>query len=382
MTGRPRVVVLRGHSANPWDLRPWEDLAGAWDVEVLVTGSNLYDLGGLAVTRTPVRALRDALPAGRLGDLAVLVPGDRYLDLSRHLRGAAIVHSAELGPWFSGQPARLRRALGFRLAVTVWETIPFRTTYRTRRSNRHRARTLAATDLFLPTTERARECLLLEGVAPPRMRVNAPGIDTGRFGAVAGSPPAQHVVLSPGRLVWEKGHADVLRALAALHRGVVTLPDGSVARPRGLIVGAGPEEGRLRRYAADLGLADVVEFRGGIPYDAMPATHAAASCMVLGSLPIPFWEEQFGMVLAEAMAAGTPIVAAASGAIPEVVGRGPGVALVRPGDWMGIARALAEGPLSRPPGTRVAHDEERLRRYSAAAAAERLDAIYSELLAR
>lgn len=382
MTGRPRVVVLRGHAANPWDLRPWEDLTSAWDVEVLVTGSNLHDLGDLGITRTPVRAVRDALPAGRFGDLAVRLPGDRYLDLARHLRGAAIVHSAELGPWFSGQPARLRRSLGFRLAVTVWETIPFRTTYRTRRSNRHRARTLATADLFLPTTERARESLLLEGVAPPRMRIHPPGIDVDRFGADDAAAPAEHVVLSPGRLVWEKGHGDVLRAIAALHRGVVTLADGSVARPRGLIVGAGPEEGRLRRYAADLGLADAVDFRGGIPYDEMSATHASASCMVLASLPIPFWEEQFGMVLAEAMAAGTPIVAAASGAIPEVVGSGSGVALVRPGDWMGIARALAAGPLARPPGARVAHDPERLRRYSSAAAAERLDQIYTELLAR
>lgn len=379
---RPRVVVLRGHSANPWDLRPWEDLTGAYDVEVLVTGSNPYDVGGLSIGRTPIRAMRDVLPAGRFGDLAVCLPGDRYLGLADHLRGAAIVHSAEIGPWFSGQPARLRRALGFRLALTVWETLPFRTTYRTRRSNRYRARALAATDVFLPTTERARECLLLEGVAPERMRVHPPGIDIERFGAAAPGTPAEHVVLSPGRLVWEKGHQDVLRALAALHRGVVTLPGGAIARPHGLIVGAGPEEARLRAYAADLGLADVVAFRSGVPYDEMPATHAGASCMVLGSLPIPFWEEQFGMVFAEAMAAGTPIVAAASGAIPEVVGDGPGVDLVRPGDWMGIARALAAGPLSRPPGTRVAHDPERLRLYSATAAAERLDEIYTDLLAR
>ena len=48
----------------------------------------------------------------------------------------------------------------------------------------------------------------------------------------------------------------------------------------------------------------------------------------------------------------------------------------------GIAEALASGPLARPPGQRVRYEEERVERYSTAAAAERLDAVYRELLGR
>ncbi|HOU94397.1 MAG TPA: glycosyltransferase, partial [Polyangiaceae bacterium] len=73
---------------------------------------------------------------------------------------------------------------------------------------------------------------------------------------------------------------------------------------RVLIVGVGPEEERLRALAADLGVADAVEFRGWVPYDELPAVYAQASCLVLASLAVEFWEEQFGMVLAEAMAVG------------------------------------------------------------------------------
>jgi glycosyltransferase involved in cell wall biosynthesis len=110
----------------------------------------------------------------------------------------------------------------------------------------------------------------------------------------------------------------------------------------------------------------------------MPAVYARASCLVLASLPVWFWEEQFGMVLAEALCAGLPIVASASGAIPEVLrGQAP---LFAPGDWPGLARALAEGPLAHPPGTRAGYDEQVVAEYSGEAAAERLADAYAELL--
>ena len=221
--------------------------------------------------------------------------------------------------------------------------------------------------LFLATTERARRALLLEGAAAERIVVAPPGIDTARFASGRAAADGTHLVVSPGRLVWEKGHYDVIRALASLG-----------GEHRLLLVGAGRERDRLLAYADDLGLGGRVEIRA-VPYEEMPDVYASASAVVLASLALPIWEEQFGMVLAEAIAAGTPIVAAGSGAIPEVLA-GSGAAIVEPGDWIGIARALAEGPLARPPAERVAYAPELVRRYSLEAAAERLDAAYARAL--
>ena len=140
----------------------------------------------------------------------------------------------------------------------------------------------------------------------------------------------------------------------------------------------------------ELGIGDAVEFRC-VPYDEMPAVFASASAWcwrawrqrsggyVLGDIPRFFWEEQFGLVLAEAMAAGLPIVASQSGAIPEVCGEAASYFL--PGrlarGWHG---SLAEGPLSRPPGERADIPSELVQRYSTQAAAERLAAVYDRLL--
>jgi glycosyltransferase involved in cell wall biosynthesis len=157
-------------------------------------------------------------------------------------------------------------------------------------------------------------------------------------------------------------------------------------------VGSGPEEHRLRDYARELGIADAVEFRGFIPYDEMPGVYANAACVVLASLPIWSWEEQFGMVLAEAMAAGTPILASTSGAIPEVVAGN--AALFSPGDWVGLAGRLAAVLERQPPESATAGhssasapDQGRSTAvaptsdYSTEAAAKRLLAAYENLLA-
>jgi glycosyltransferase involved in cell wall biosynthesis len=385
---RPRVVLLRGHDANPWDLGVWDRLRGRYDVAALVTGRNRYDVSSLELERRPARALRDLLPGGAAGELLAGVVGDRYLGLEERLRGAAIVHSAELGSWFSPWAARLKEKLGYRLVLTAWETIPLLEAYRPRRVHRRRAEVLRATDLYVAPTERSRDALLLEGVVPDRIVVSPPGIDTSRFAGAEAGEVTEHVIVSPGRLVWEKGHQDVLRALALLDRGIVASPTGGP--PRLLIVGGGPDEARLRAHGHELGVGRLVEIRQ-VAYDEMPGVFARASCMVLASIPRAFsgpgladaprnyWEEQFGMVLAEAMAARLPILASASGAIPEVTRRA--VPLFPPGDWQELARLLAAGPLARPPGERRDYDPGLVSSYSVEAAAERIAAAYERVLA-
>lgn len=378
----PSVLIVRGQLVTPWELRPWAELPESFDVSYLVTPSNNFDVSGLPLKPEPVRSLRDKFPRGRLGATAAGVIGERYLDEEADpvYARAEIVHAEELSFWFAADAARRKQKHDYKLVQTVWETLPFGREYRNRHARKYREEVLEATDLFLPVTERARQSLLLEGVDDSKIIVCPPGIDSSRFSVRAEQAPVQHTILSPGRLVWEKGHQDVMRALALLAR--------QGTRPRLRIVGTGPEEGRLLAHAKELGIDKQVEI-GSVSYEEMPAVFASASCMVLGSLPLAsgqmhpfdlphmFWEEQFGMVLAESMAAGLDILAADSGAISEVLdGNGT---LFSPGDWPQIAKLLKDGPLSRPAGQRVEYPAQIVEHYSTTAMAGRLASVYDSL---
>jgi glycosyltransferase involved in cell wall biosynthesis len=134
-------------------------------------------------------------------------------------------------------------------------------------------------------------------------------LDAARRGAVRErygmQPPTFGYV---GRLVKEKGVDVFLDALAA------------VPGAHGLIVGEGPERAGLAERAARLGIADRVRFASAVSPEEALSVIGALDALVLPSRTMPNWSEQFGRVLVEAMAAGTPLVASASGAIPETVG--------------------------------------------------------------
>jgi phosphatidylinositol alpha-1,6-mannosyltransferase len=132
-----------------------------------------------------------------------------------------------------------------------------------------------------------------------------------------------------------------------------------------LVGGKGSALDSLRELSKELGVADSVRFAGYVPDADLPAHYAAADVFVFHST-----YETFGVVLAEAMAAGKPIVSVNSTAIPEVVADGRTGLLVPPLDPDALAEKISH--LLESPGER-----ERLGRNARAWAEENLqwDAI-------
>jgi glycosyltransferase involved in cell wall biosynthesis len=185
-----------------------------------------------------------------------------------------------------------------------------------------------------------REELIRKGVAPARIAVVHNAIDpdwgaayrnpqaTAAFRAKLGIAANAQVILLVGRFSREKDHLTLLAAVAKLRDG------GSIA-PHLVLVGDGPERGRIENAIGELGLQGAVTLTGQVP-TAEPY-YGIADVAVLSSL-----SEGSPNALLEAMAVGVPVIATRVGGIPEIAADGESALLIAPRDREGMSRALAK----------------------------------------
>jgi glycosyltransferase involved in cell wall biosynthesis len=206
--------------------------------------------------------------------------------------------------------------------------------------------------------QRAREAIVLSaafrrilveryGVLPWRVNVVPPGVDLERFvprAATAnrrrlGVPQSSWVAVSVRRLVPRTGIDILLAAWAQLtqKREDVLL----------LIVGDGPARARLEALSTDLGLGETVRFVGSVSDRDLRAYYQLADVCVVPSVAL----EGFGLVVLEALACGTPVIASDSGGLPEALAGLDARLVVPAGDVNGLAQRLeaaAEGEPALP----------------------------------
>lgn len=196
---------------------------------------------------------------------------------------------------------------------------------------------------------RGRGVVIYNGVDVP-----APAGDGAAVRRALEIPRGDVVILALQRLAREK-RVDVL--LAALRRCL----DAGVAATL-VVAGTGPEEPTLRVLASDLGVDKQARFTGYVPRRALADYFAGCDVFAFHST-----FETFGLVVAQAMSFGKPVVTVDVTALPEVVGDAG--LLVPPCDAAAFGDALA----------RLAHDPALRARQGAAgrARAERLFAWHA-----
>jgi glycosyltransferase involved in cell wall biosynthesis len=251
------------------------------------------------------------------------------LRLARWFRahGTQVVHTHNELPLIYGAPAgKLARAV---VVHSKHGIVPV-----SRGAHWLRRAAASAADLFVAvsaatadTASANREC------APEKLRVVVNGTDLSRFPAPEGTratmrrelgiPADARAIITIGRLVKEKNHALLLRAVAPL------LCDDR----RLILVGDGPLRDELSARLREIEKGRYVHMTGA-RHD-VPALLAAADAFVLSSD-----SEGLPIGLLEAWAAGLPVISTAVGGIPAAVRPGDTGLLVPPGDEGALTAAL------------------------------------------
>ncbi|HSJ07723.1 MAG TPA: glycosyltransferase family 4 protein [Longimicrobiales bacterium] len=243
-----------------------------------------------------------------------------YVRLARH---ADVLHAQTFASALPGMAAR--RKFGKPLVLTL------HTSHFLRLAKRPAWRPvlrkiIRSSDWLLAASEEIRDVAL--GLYPhPRAEALTNGVDTTLFHPIRkengrGRPR----VVVPRRLFEKNGVEFFIRALPLL-RGRMAVD--------ALLVGDGPERGRLEALASELGVTDMLTFMGSRRNDEMPGILAGADVAVFPSLM-----EATSVAALEAMSCGLPVAASRVGGLPEIVDETVGT-LFEPADPGALASALA-----------------------------------------
>lgn len=260
-------------------------------------------------------------------DVTLVGPDTDYLSVTRH---AVASSDAVTAP-----SAFLRRAAGDQLGLDLQqvpiEVIP----------------NFVDTDAYRPA----------EGTARPRLEA--------MFGPSLGDAPV---------LV----HVSNLRPVKRAELVVEAFARVVARRPaRLLLIGDGPERGRVQALLRQHGLQDQARLPGSL-------SQVADVLRECSAFLLPSDSEGFGLAALEALASGVPVVASAVGGLPEVIRDGQTGALVPPGDGPALARAtlaILDDPRRRDAMSRAARADV-LARFRLAPAVDRYEALYARLLAQ
>lgn len=152
------------------------------------------------------------------------------------------------------------------------------------------------------------------------------GIDLDRYRDAVRND-AVPTILFVGRMDQEKHVDELIKAVAALPAHVPAQLE---------LIGDGPEHGAWSALAAGLGIAHRVRFRGFVSEEALLEAYARAAVFCM-----PGTAELQSLATLEAMASGTPVVAADAMALPHLVRPGRNGWLYTPGDVAGLTTRLS-----------------------------------------
>lgn len=315
---KPRIGYVIGNHTDGRDLRYCQKFSQS-DVTFI---GRIDDKDRALLSQTPHLSVIEPEYKKVIPDFLNRMSNGRYnitawvylKDLEKHLQDVDVIYTAGTYTSMGVQCARIAKKLHKPLVIFEWETLPHHLTsflppyaLWTRKVSR-------TADLFITMTDRAKNYLSSLGVPEEKQVTVYPSVDISLFQAAKQHDDKKCRILFVGRLTREKGLQELLSAFKNVH---AQFPHTEL-----IICGRGEMEKDVRELSKN----QPIVYKGFLDNRDLPNIFRSADLFCLPSRnrnigPVTIWEEQFGFVFVEAMAAGLPIVTIDNGAIPEVVGK-------------------------------------------------------------
>jgi D-inositol-3-phosphate glycosyltransferase len=189
----------------------------------------------------------------------------------------------------------------------------------------------------IAATDKGRQELeLFYGAAPDKISIVPCGVNMELFRPVEQRLVRQKLGLKDEKILVFVGRLDPLKGIERLLEAIPRLREFPGVK---LIIIGGDESSRgevekLQKLSAELGIQDRVSFHGTVRQTELPCYYGAADVCV-----VPSYYESFGLVALEALACGTPVVAATIGDVKNIIRQGKNGYVVSEN----TPEALAEG---------------------------------------
>jgi alpha-maltose-1-phosphate synthase len=360
-----KISIIRGGFLNPFELQNYYPFSKKHNIQAI---SSLKPLN--SQIKLPLKKLLSPTDLPYSPYLYPIL--NRLLKDAHHLfgleaviAGSDIAHVAETYYHYTLQAIKAKRkGLVKKVVSTVWEVIPFNNeSLRGRQGIKAIAR--KEIDHFITHTELAKDTLVKEGVSAKKITTIPLGVNLNRFKPRNSNSKKTKdlTILFIGRLEESKGVQNLLQAFLKLNK---TIPNLNLN-----LVGQGTLKEKITTHK-NINLKTV-------PYNKIHQEYQKADIFCLPSQATSTWQEQYGMVLVEAMASGLPIITTDTGAIKEVCGS---AAIYTTGSAQSIYQSLKDLILS-PKKRAILKKNSRQRalsRYNCLHTSKKIEKIYKQQL--
>ena len=345
-----KIGIVWENGVSKWMsqmFEPLTDIPGT-DVNVFVGDRNKFDVKNVKLKKQRLTHKEEMLLglSGLPSSLTRIIHAPYkkmdfyYNSLNKYLRGYDIIECHDSSRSLYTLAELKRQGKGFKLVVSYAENIPYRQIF-DEKTNYIKHSTYEMIDHFIPWCDTVKKAMLLEGVLEEKITTIYTGLDLGLFKEEPRDlalfreynvDEGDFIILYIGKLASWKG-------VHMLPYAAKVLTAKGYKRFRFLVTGRGAQMDNLKKVIKEADVERHFCFTGFMPYGKMRNLYNLSDVFVCPSYPTMIWQEQFGMVLVEAMACGKPIIASASGSIPEIIGEA-GLTFV-PGDFFEFAKKLA-----------------------------------------